>query len=187
MDDIETILLETTEMMDKSVQHTVHEFAKIHTGKATPAMLENLPVDIEAYGTSMAIREIAAITAPDNRTLQITPWDKGTQGPIERAIRNAGLGLNPLSRGTTILVPIPELSGDRRRELVKITSHLAEEGRISVRQARHHAMDRLKAIKAEISEDDYKRYEKEIQEETDAHVKRINSAFEAKEQELLKV
>lgn len=185
--DYDTLYLETQELMDKAIQHTLHEFAKLHTGKATPAMLEGLPVEVEAYGSTMALREIAAVTAPDSRTLSIQPWDKATGGPIEKAIRNAGLGFNPIVRGTNILVPVPELSGERRRELVKIASTLAEEGRVSVRQARHHAMDQLKKMKSEVSEDDIKRYEKEIQEETDNHVKKINDALHAKEEELLKV
>jgi ribosome recycling factor len=159
--DWETIQLEAQELMDKAVQHALHEFTNIHTGKATPAMVENI----------------------------IQPWDKGTSGAVEKAIREANLGLNPLSRGTTILVPIPELSGDRRKDLVKMAASHAEEGRVSVRQARHHAMDELKKLKAEghVSEDDIKRYEKEIQDETDAHVKAINDALQDKEDELLTV
>lgn len=187
--DYETILLEAQELMDKAVQHTLYEFSTIHTGKATPAMIENLPVHVEAYGTSMSLRELGAITTPDNHTLQVQPWDKTTAGAIDKAIRGANLGLNPISRGPTLLVPIPELSGDRRKELVKIASNHAEDGRVSVRQARHHAMDQLKKLKAEghVSEDDIKRYEKEVQEETDEHVKKINEALEAKEKELLEV
>ncbi|MGC9451396.1 MAG: ribosome recycling factor [Oceanipulchritudo sp.] len=187
--DYETILLETQEMMDKAVEHTLHEFSNIHTGKATPAMIENISVHVESYGTTMAIRELGAITTPDLHTLQVTPWDKGTSGAIEKAIREANLGLNPIARGATILVPIPELSGDRRKELVKMAASHAEEGRVSVRQARHHAMDELKKLKTDghVSEDDIKRHEKEIQEETDGHVAKINEALEKKEKDLLTV
>ena len=167
--DFDTIMLEAQDLMDNAVKHAVHEFANIHTGKATPAMIENVQVFVESYGTNMAIRELGAITTPDLHTLQITPWDKGTSGAIEKSIRNANLGLNPIVRGTTILVPVPELSGDRRKGLVKMAANHAEDGRVSVRQARHHAMDQLKRLKAEghVSEDDIKRQEKEIQEETD--------------------
>ncbi|MGA1205270.1 MAG: ribosome recycling factor [Opitutales bacterium] len=187
--DYETIILEAQEMMDSAVKHTLHEFSNLHTGKATPAMIENVPVYVESYGTNMAIRELGAITTPDLHTLQVTPWDKSTSGAIEKAIREANLGLNPIARGATILVPIPELSGDRRRDLVKMASSHAEEGRVSIRQARHHAMDQLKKLKADghVSEDDIKRHEKEIQEETDSHVKKINEALEAKEKELLTI
>jgi ribosome recycling factor len=187
--DFDTILLESGELMDRAVQHALHEFTNIHTGKATPAMIENISVHVESYGSNMAIKELGAITTPDLHTLQVTPWDKSTSPAIEKGIREANLGLNPISRGTAIIVPIPELSGDRRKELVKMAAGHAEEGRISVRQARHHAMDQLKKLKAEghVSEDDVKRHEKEVQDETDAHVKTINDALEAKEKELLTV
>lgn len=187
--DFDTIMLEAQELMEKALNHALHEFTNIHTGKATPAMIENVPVFVESYGTNMAIRELGAITTPDLHTLQITPWDKGTQPAIEKAIRAANLGLNPIVRGTTILVPVPELSGDRRKELVKMASNHAEDGRVSVRQARHHAMDQLKKLKADghVSEDDIKRLEKEIQDETDSHVTKINTALEKKEKELLTV
>jgi ribosome recycling factor len=187
--DYETILLETQELMEKAVNHALHEFSTIHTGKATPAMIENIAVHVESYGTNMALKELGAITTPDLHTLQVTPWDKGTAGAVEKAIREANLGLNPIARGTTILIPIPELSGDRRKELVKMAASHAEDSRIGVRQARHHAMDGLKKLKAEghVSEDDIKRYEKEIQDETDAHVKQINDALDQKEKELLAV
>jgi ribosome recycling factor len=187
--DYETILLEAEEMMDKGLKHTLHEFSNIHTGKATPAMIENIPVFVESYGANMAIRELGAISTPDNHTIQVQPWDKGTTSAIDKAIRGANLGLNPVSRGAGLIVPIPELSGDRRRELVKIAANHAEDGRVSIRQARHHAMDQLKKLKAEghVSEDDIKRHEKEIQELTDKHVAHINEALEKKEQELLKV
>lgn len=188
--DYETILLEAQEQMEKAVQHARHEFAGLHTGKASPSMIDNLSIEVESYGTSMALRELAAITVPDNRTLQVQPWDKNTAGAIEKGIRGAGLGLNPVSRGGGVLiVPIPELSGERRRELAKIAAGHAEDSRVSVRQARQHAMDQLKKLKNDghVSEDDIKRHEKEIQEETDAHVARINEALKTKEDELMTV
>jgi ribosome recycling factor len=187
--DFDTILLEASEGMEKAVNHALHEFSSIHTGKATPAMIENVPVDVEAYGTSMPIRELGAITSPDNRTLQITPWDRNTAGAIDKAIRSAGLGLNPISRGATIIGPIPELSGDRRKDLVRMASNHAEDGRVSVRQARHSAMEALKKLKQEgsVSEDDVKRCESDVQEETDKQIQRINEALKGKETELLAV
>lgn len=187
--DFETIMLEAEDLMDRAVEHAIHEFSTLHTGKATPAMIENIHVHVESYGTNMALRELGAITTPDLHTLQVTPWDKGTSGAVEKAIREANLGLNPISRGATIIVPIPELSGDRRKELVKMAASHAEEGRVSVRQARHHAMDQLKKLKADghVGEDDVKRHEKEVQDQTDSHVKRINEALDAKEKELLTV
>lgn len=187
--DYNSILREARQLMDNAVKHTLHEFTNIHTGKATPAMIENIPVFVEAYGATMAVRELGAITTPDLHTLQVQPWDKGVSGAVEKAIRGANLGLNPVARGTVIIVPIPELSGDRRKELVKMAANHAEEGRVSVRKARHHAMDLLKKLKADghVSEDDIKRHEKEIQDLTDGSVKRINEALEKKEKELLTV
>lgn len=180
---------EMTARMAKAVDHTFHEFGNLHTGKATPSMIENIPVHVEAYGSNMQMREIAAITTPDSRTLSIQPWDKNTIKGIEKAIQNAGLGLNPVVRGTSVVVPIPELSGDRRKELVKIASSHAEDGRVGVRQARHWAMEELKKLKAEgsVGEDDIKRHEKEVQSETDRFTAQINDALEAKEKELLQV
>lgn len=187
--DFDDILLEAQDSMDKAVQHALHEFASIHTGKATPSMVDGVQVHVEAYGTSMPVRDLGAVTTPDARSIQITPWDKSVSGAIEKAIRAAGLGLNPVSRGTVIFVPVPELSGERRKDLVKVAAGHAEEGRISVRKARQAAMDALKTLKAEghTSEDDIKRHEQEIQKETDAHVEKINEALKAKEGELLKV
>lgn len=187
--DLDDILLEAQEKMDKAVQFAAQEFASIHTGKATPGMVDGVLVYIESYGTSMPVRDLAAVTAPDLRTIQVTPWDRSTLAPIEKAIRSAGLGLNPSVKGTTLYVPVPELSGDRRRELVKVVSGHAEVSRVSVRQARHEAMEALKTLKAEghTSEDDIKRCETDIQKETDAHVEQINEALKAKEAELLRI
>ena len=187
--DFDTIMLEAEELMDRAVEHAIHEFSTLHTGKASPAMIENIHVHVESYGTSMALRELGAITTPDLHTLQVTPWDKGTSGAVEKAIRDANLGLNPLSRGSTILIPIPELSGDRRKELVKMAASHAEEGRVSVRQARHHAMDQLKKLKADghVSEDDVKRHEKEVQDLTDKFVGVVDNTLENKQSEIMQV
>lgn len=181
---------ETRQSMDKAVQHAFHEFSNIHTGKATPSMVDNLNVYVESYGANMELRELAAITTPDNRTIQVQPWDRNTVGAIDKAIRASGLGLNPVDRGGgVIMVPVPELSMERRKELAKVASNFAEEGRIAVRQARHNAMDSLKTLKKEghVSEDDIKRHEKEIQDMTDQHIQQINEALEAKEKELTTV
>ncbi|MDP0500664.1 MAG: ribosome recycling factor [Verrucomicrobiota bacterium JB022] len=187
--DFEEIQLETLELMEGAVNHTWREFTNIHTGKASPAMVDGLKVDVPAYGTSMAIRDIAAITTPDSRTISIQPWDKSTVSPIEKGIRAASLGLNPVVRGSVIIVPVPELSGERRREMVKVCSGHAEDGRVQVRKARQKAMDSLKKLKTDggVSEDDIKRHEKEIQEMTDKHIEQINQALKDKEAELLQV
>ncbi len=187
--EFDEILMEAQEGMENAVEHTTGEFKKLHTGKATPSMVDGLQVYVESYGSSMPIRDIAAVTTPDSRTIQIQPWDKTTITSIDKAIRTANLGLNPAVRGTIIFVPVPELSGDRRKELVKVASGHAEDGRVGVRKARQQAMDRIKSLKAEghTSEDDIKRFEKDIQDETDAHVEKINEALKQKEAELLQV
>lgn len=187
--EFDEILMEAQEGMENALNHAVSEFQKLHTGKAAPGMVDGIQVHVEAYGSSMAVRDLGAVTTPDSRTIQIQPWDKSTLTAIEKAIRSANLGLNPSVRGTLIYVPVPELSGDRRRELVKVASGQAEDGRVAVRKARQLAMDRLKELKAEghTSEDDIKRFEKEIQDETDAHVERINEALKNKEADLLQV
>lgn len=175
--------------MQKGVDHAKHEFATLHTGKATPSMVESVQVHVESYGTTSHLRDIAAVTTPDSRTIQIQPWDRGTLKDIEKAILSANLGLTPSIQGALVRVPVPELSGDRRKELVKVAHKMAEEGRVSVRHARQEAMTELKKTQkdGDISEDDLHRYEKEIQEMTDEHVGQINSSLEAKEKDLTEV
>ena len=175
--------------MDKAVGHVLHEFTNLHTGKASPAMVENLAVHIESYGSSMALRDIAAITAPDPRTIVIQPWDKGVVPDVEKAIHNANLGINPVADSGIVRLPIPELSGERRQELAKVAQQMAEEGRVRVRSARRDAMDSVKSLQKDsvISEDDAKRHEKDVQEETDKHISMINSHLADKEQELTTV
>lgn len=182
----ELVILEAQENMAKAVEHTLHEFSTLHTGKASPAMVEGLQVQVESYGSSMHLREIAAITTPDARTIQVQPWDKSVVSDVEKAIQKANLGLNPVVNGAVIRIPIPELSGERRKELARVAHNMAEEGRISVRHARREALDALKTMQkdGEISEDDYKRYEKEVQAETDKCIADIGDHLVSKEQEL---
>lgn len=178
------IINATSDSMSKAVEHTLHEFSTLHTGKASPSMVENVMVD--AYGSSMRLRDMAAITTPDSRTIQIQPWDKSVIQPIEKSIQTANLGLNPSVDGPIIRIPIPELSGDRRQELVKVAHRMAEDGRISIRHARKDGMDLLKEAKkdGELSEDDLKRWEKEVQSSTDKYVGEIDGHLKTKEQEL---
>lgn len=185
--DADTITLTAEEGMTKAVEFTLGEFASIHTGKASPSMVDGISVD--AYGSSMKLRDLAAITTPDNRLIMIQPWDQGVVKEIEKAIISANIGFNPSAMGTSIRVPVPELSRDRRQELVKVANGHAEEGRVRIRSTRRDAMDGLKKLEKEkeISEDDRKRYEKEVQKLTDEHVAKVASALKAKEQELLTV
>lgn len=173
--------------MDKAVDHVMHEFSSIHTGKASPTMVESLMVDV--YGSMMRIKEVAAITTPDHRTIMIQPWDKGVVNEVTKAIQKANIGLNPVAAGTNIRCPIPELSRERRQELVKTTHTMAEDGRIRVRNIRREAIDELKKGQkaGDISEDELKRLEKEVQNITDKHIANIATHLESKEKELMQV
>lgn len=188
--DADTILKDASAAMDKAIGHTLHEFSGLHTGKASPAMVENLPVAPASYGgSSMPLHNLAAVSTPDARTIQITPWDKGVTSDIEKAIQQANIGLNPRNDGGIIRVSVPELTGDRRRELVKTAHGLAEQGRVGVRQVRRDAMEQLKKLQKDghVSEDDIKRYEKDVQSATDKHIEKIDESLAAKEKELTTV
>jgi ribosome recycling factor len=183
----EKILKELRASMAKAVEHTRSEFSSLHTGKASTAMIENLVADV--YGSGMRIREIAAITTPDARTIQIQPWDKSSAQPIEKAILTANIGLTPVAHGTLIRCTIPEMSGERRKELAKVANAMAEEGRIAIRSVRRDALEIFKKLQkdAAISEDDLKRLEKEVQKLTDNANDEIQKLFESKEKDLLKI
>lgn len=177
------ILTDTHARMKKAVDHTLHEFSTIHTGKATPAMVES--VTVEAYGSQMRLKECAAISTPDARLIQIQPWDVSLVKAIAKGIIDANIGFNPIVDGKLIRVPLPEMSRERRQEFVKTAHKLAEEGRVGVRNVRHAALDAVK--KAKLSEDEAKRLEKEIQTATDKSIAEINSHLQHKEKELLTV
>ena len=177
------ILTDAQTRMKKAVDHALHEFSTIHTGKASPTMVEN--VMVEAYGSTMPLKQCAAISTPDARLIQIQPWDAGLGKAIAKAIIDANLGFNPIVDGKVIRVPLPEMSRERRQDFVKTAHKLAEEGRVAVRNARHSVLDGLK--KAKLSEDETKRLEKEIQTATDKAISDINSHLQHKEKELLTV
>lgn len=168
----------------KAVEFTLHELNAIHTGKASPAMVES--VMVEAYGSHMRLKECAAISTPDPRLIQIQPWDVTLVKAIEKAIQMANLGLNPIVDGRLLRVPLPEMSRERRQEFVKASHKLSEEGRVQVRNARRDAMEALKKDAA-ISEDDRKRLEKDVQTATDKAIAQINENLARKEKDLLTV
>jgi len=171
--------------MKKAVEHTLHEFAGINTGKAQPSMVEN--VVVEAYGSQMRLRDIASVSTPDARTIVIQPFDKGVSADIVRGIQAANLGFNPVPQGTFIRCPVPELTGERRADLVKVAHRLAEEGRVRVRNARRDALEVLKKAKATLPEDEFKRAEKDIQTATDRQIAEIDKALKAKEADLTRI
>jgi ribosome recycling factor len=177
------ILTDATAKMKKAVDYTLHEFSAIHTGKATPAMVEG--VMVEAYGSMMRLKECAAISTPDARMIQIQPWDAGLTKAVAKGIQEANLGFNPIIDGKLIRIPLPEMSRERRLEFVKTAHKLAEDGRVHVRNARRDSLEVLK--KAKLPEDEAKRLEKDIQTATDKAIKDIADHLAHKEKDLLAV
>lgn len=177
------ILNDAQARMKKAVDHTLHEFSTIHTGKATPAMVES--VSVEAYGSTMRLKECAAISTPDARLIQIQPWDASLAKAIAKGIIDANLGFNPIIDGKLIRVPLPEMSRERRQEYVKTAHKLAEEGRVHVRNVRRDIIEAVK--KANLPEDEAKRLEKDIQTATDKSIADINAHLTHKEKDLLTV
>ena len=173
--------------MDKAVAALKDEFSGLRTGRASVGLLE--PVTVEAYGSSMPLNSVGAISVPEPRMITISVWDKSMVIPVEKAIRNAGLGLNPITDGTTLRVPIPPLTEERRRDLAKLAGKYAEQQRIAVRNVRRDAMEELKKLEKDgtISQDDQKRLGEEVQGFTDQAVKRIDDALKTKEQEIMQV
>jgi ribosome recycling factor len=177
------IIVDTQARMKKALDHTLHEFSSIHTGKATPSMVENVTID--AYGTQMRLKECAAITTPDARMIVIQPWDVSLIKAVEKGIQVANLGFNPIADGKLLRVPLPEMSRERREEFVKVAHKMAEEGRVQVRNVRRECLEGLK--KAKLPEDETKRLEKEIQTITDKAIKDVGDHLTTKEKELLAV
>lgn len=172
------------ELMRKAVDTTKREFSGIRSGKASPTLMD--VVRVEAYGTMVPLTQVAMVTAPEPRLINVQPFDKGLTQAIEKAIRDSDLGVNPSTQGAIIRVPLPALTEERRKELVKVIHKLAEEGRVAVRHARGEAMSKVKKLSG-LPEDDIKRAEKEIQKATDEHIKQIDALIHQKEQELLAV
>lgn len=178
---------EAREQMERAVEATRREFSTVRTGKATPALLDT--VRVEAYGSKMPINQVGTVSAPEPRMLVVQPWDKGLIGAIEKAIRGAELGLNPVNDGNVIRIPIPPLTEERRRELVRLVHKLAEEGRVAVRHARQEANKDIKRRQQahEVSEDEARRQLDEVQKLTDQYIARIDELLHAKEQEVMEV
>lgn len=188
--DADSVKKEVTAAMGKSVEHLLQEFSGVRTGKASPALVENLDVAVSSYGSNMKLKALAVITTPEPRTIMIQPFDPSTVGDVEKAIReNSKLGLNPVSDGKVIRLPIPELTEERRVSLVKVIKHMAEEARISVRAHRKEGMDAAKKMKADniLTEDQMHDLEKNVQEITDRFIKEIDVKVGEKETEIMTV
>ena len=171
--------------MHGAVEALKHDLQGLRTGRATVTLLD--PVTVEVYGAQMPLNQAATVSAPEPRMLSVQVWDKANVGPIDKAIRSAGLGLNPIVDGTTLRIPIPDLTEERRKELAKLASQYAEKARIAARNVRRDGMDNLKADekKGEISEDERKRREGDVQKLTDSTIAEIDAATAAKEKEIL--
>ena len=171
--------------MHGAVEALKHDLGGLRTGRASVTLLE--PVHVEVYGANMPLNQVATISAPEPRMLSVQVWDRSNVGVVEKAIRSAGLGLNPMAEGQNIRLPIPDLTEERRKELAKLTHQYAEKARIAVRNVRRDGMDSLKTDekKHEISEDERKRLEVEVQKLTDDTVKEIDAAMASKEKEIL--
>jgi ribosome recycling factor len=181
------ILLEAEVSMEKSVDYLIHEFSGVRTGKASPALVEN--IDVQAYGSTMKLKQLALITTPESRLLVLQPFDAGTVQDIERALKESKIGITPAVDGKIIRLPIPELSEERRKELAKALSKMAEEARVRVRSNRRAALDESKKLKGGggMSEDEMRDLDDQIQKLTDRFVKSIDDHLGRKEAEIMKV
>jgi ribosome recycling factor len=184
---IEETLLDAIDKMDKAVEHTQAQFATVRTGRAAPALVEKLLV--EYYGSPVPLQQLASFQVPEARTLLVKPHDRGSLNAIERAIRDSDLGMNPSNDGVVIRLAFPPLTEERRKEYVKVVKHMAEDGRIAVRNIRRDARKHLEAAEktGEISADELERAEKELEKITHEHTEHIDHALGRKEHELLEV
>ncbi|RKY84665.1 ribosome recycling factor [candidate division KSB1 bacterium] len=183
--DEEEIYLESEERMEKSIENLRSELAKIRTGKASPALLDGIKINY--YGTLTPLKQMASITTPEPRLLVIQPWDKSSMGEIEKAIQKSDLGINPINDGNIIRIPIPALTEERRKDLVKLVKRFGEECKIAIRNIRREANEKLKKLEKEskISEDNCKRSLDNIQELTDDFIKKVDQLLVKKEKDIL--
>jgi len=172
--------------MEGALSNLKTEFASLRTGRASASMLE--PVVVDAYGSPTPINQVGTVNVPEPRMVTVNVWDKSLVGKVEKAIRESGLGINPQLNGTIIMLPIPELNEERRRELGKVAGQYAENARVAVRNVRRDGMDQIKKGKSDgLSEDDQKLWEDEVQQMTDGFIKRIDEALETKQSEIMQV
>ena len=184
---IDELLADARDRMTKSVESTRHEFGSIRTGRASPALLDRIVVDY--YGTATPLKQLATITAPEPRLLTVQPYDKSSIKAIERSILESDVGLTPSNDGNLIRLGIPELTEERRHQLVKVVRHIAEEGRVAIRNVRRDVMHDLRELKeaGEAGSDDEHRAEVELQKVTDARIHELDESLKLKEDEILEV
>ncbi len=184
---MEALFKDTGGKMARSIDAFRKELGKIRTGRASFSLLDGIKVDY--YGTLTPLAQVGTLSVPESRLITITPWDAKMVSPIERAIQASGLGLNPSNDGKIVRIPIPPLTEERRKDLVKVVKKMAEDARIAIRNIRRDSIDRIKESekKKEISEDEMKRWQDRIQKETDSYVKKIDEILKTKEQEIMEV
>jgi ribosome recycling factor len=185
-DDFELDTEDLTRRMDGAINALRTEFASLRTGRASGSMLE--PIQVDAYGQMTPINQLGTVNVPEPRMVTINVWDKAMVNKVEKAIRESGLGINPQLNGTIIMLPIPELNEQRRKELTKVASQYAEHARVAVRNLRRDGMDRIKKAKNDgLSEDDQKFWEAEVQDMTDKYIKLVDLTLETKQAEIMQV
>lgn len=181
------VLSKYKDRMDKTVAALKEEFASLRTGRASSSLLDQIHVD--AYGSTVPLNQVAAVSVPEPRAINVSVWDRGVVVSVEKAIRSSGLGLNPVVEGQNLRIPIPPLTEERRRDLAKLAGKYAEQQRVAVRNVRRDAMDDLKKAEKDgvIAQDEHKRMEGEVQKLTDEAIKRVDEALKTKEQEIMQV
>jgi ribosome recycling factor len=182
-----TITKETRDRMQKSIESFEHNIAAVRTGRANPAILQRVMVDY--YGAQMPLPQVATVSSPDPRTLQIVPFDKSSAGAIEKAIQDSDLGFNPNNKGDSIFITVPALTDERRRDLMKTVRNMAEEAKVAIRNIRRDSNDELKEMEKEhlISQDEHKQGETEVQKATDEFVAKIDQKVKSKEEDIMAV
>ncbi|HEU4917420.1 MAG TPA: ribosome recycling factor [Acidimicrobiia bacterium] len=179
------LLTEAEHKMEQATEHVTSEFSTVRTGRANPQLLQRITV--EYYGSPTPLQQLASISVPEPRMLVVQPFDKSTVNDIERALQTSDLGLNPTNDGNVIRIAFPPLTEERRKDLIKLVRNMAEEGRVAVRNVRRHSKSDMEAMHGEISDDDIRRGEDELQKLTDSYVERIDRLLAHKENELLEV
>lgn len=186
-DNYQALKTELQHKMEVSFEHAKKEFAGLRTGRATAGLLD--PVVVDAYGSKMPLNQVASVSVPEPRLLSVSVWDKGMAKAVEKAIREANLGLNPMADGTLIRVPIPPLTSERRAELTKVAHKYAEHARVSIRNVRRDGNEGLKKMEKDgaISQDEHRKYADEVQKMTDQYVAKVDEALKVKEAEITQV
>lgn len=184
---MKTVIKETRDRMQKSLESFEHNIAAVRTGRANPAILQRVIVDY--YGAQMPLPQLATVSSPDARTLQVVPFDKSSIGNIEKAIQDSDLGFNPNNKGDSIFITVPALTDERRRDLMKTVKHMAEEAKVALRNIRRDSNDELKEMEKEhlISEDEHKTGEADVQKATDEFVAKVDQKVKSKEEDIMAV